>query len=96
MLAKKGTVSSDCTSAGNGVSFCKSSEGVDAGNAAKTLGLASSVGWVTALAGLGVGTVLFVTEPRSAKPAQGGRGRVSVGLVSASASGATFGVEGSF
>ena len=97
MLAKKGTVSSDCASAVNGVSLCKNSEGVDAGNAAKTLGLVSSVGWVTAIAGLGVGTVLLVTEPRPQRPLQGRSGRwVSAGLLSASGSGAAFGISGDF
>jgi hypothetical protein len=96
MLADKGTVSADCTDAPGGVSLCKTPAGVAAGNSAKTLGLVSSVGWVTALAGLGVGTVLFVTEPAPAKPSQGGRiGRwVGAGLLSASASGASFGVKG--
>ncbi len=96
MLAKKGTISSDCRSAANGVEMC-TPDGVSAGNAAKTFGLVSSVGWVTGLVGLGVGTVLLVTEPRSAKPSQGQNGRwVSAGLLSASGSDAVFGVDGGF
>jgi hypothetical protein len=92
MLAKKDVVEGDCTSASGGVSLCRTAGGVDAGNSAKTLGLVSSVGWVTTLAGLGVGTALLLTEPRSAKAAQSGR-RVSVGLVGPSP---TFVVEGGF
>jgi hypothetical protein len=97
MLAKKGTVSSECTNGPNGVALCKDSAGVDAGNNAKTLGAVSSVGWVTALVGIGVGTVLFVTEPRAAKPSRMRNGPwVSAGLLTASGSGASFGVEGGF
>jgi hypothetical protein len=97
MLSKKGTVSSDCTNGPGGVALCRDSAGVDAGNSAKTLGLVSSVGWVTALVGLGVGTVLFATEPRAAKPSQGKNGRrLSAGLLATSGSGASFGVEGGF
>jgi hypothetical protein len=93
MLSKRGEISAACMDAPGGVSLCKNNDGVSAGNAAKTLGLVSSVGWVTALAGLGVGTVLLVTEPATAKPSSSGRW-VSAGMLSASASGAAFGIEG--
>ncbi len=89
MLADRSVVSGSCTDAGNGVSLCKNASGVSAGNDAKTAGLASSVGWGVAVAGLAVGTALFVTEPPRGKPAQSGRWVLSV-------SASRLGLEGSW
>lgn len=95
MLSKKAVASADCTSAAAGVALCKSIEGVNAGNSAKMLGTVATVGWVTALAGLGVGTVLLVTAPRAASPSQArSRGSVSAGLWPAETPGAVLGVKG--
>jgi hypothetical protein len=91
MLKDKGVVSTHCTDAGNGVSLCKDAAGVSAGNDAKTTGLASSVGWGVAVAGLAVATVLLATEPPRGKPAGSGRWVLSV-----SARGPTLGLEGSW
>jgi hypothetical protein len=92
MLSKKSVVSANCTNSANGISLCDNGTGVDAGHSAVTLGLISSVGWGVAVAGLGVGTVLFVTEP-SDKPMQRGQLALSV---SVSAAGPAVACEGSW
>lgn len=90
MLKDKGIVSSNCTDAANGVSLCKTTAGVNAGNDARTAGLASSVGWAAAVAGLTAGVVLFATEPRDPQ-SRSGRGVLSV-----SATGSAPTIEGSW
>ncbi len=95
MLSKRAEAASDCTSAANGVTLCKAQAGVDAGNSAKTLGSVATVGWVTAIAGLGAGTILLVTAPRDAAPAAKPTAvRMSAGLVLGPTPGAVFDVTG--
>lgn len=96
MLAKKGVVSASCVSGADGISTCKTAAAVAAGDSAKTLGLVSTLGWGTALAGLGVGTVLFFTAPPARKAGAASARRVSAGVLSASADGAVLGIEGSW
>lgn len=78
MLGDRSVVSASCTPGSGRTSVCTTAAAVTAGNDAKTAGLAASVGWVTAVAGLATGTVLFVTEPRG-KPARTGRWSLSAG-----------------
>jgi hypothetical protein len=80
MLSKKGAISMGCKDLGNGVESCTPA-GAAAGNSAKTLGAASSAGFVLGLVGLGVGAALFFTEPKPGA-AQGGAASISLGLIS--------------
>lgn len=104
VLSKRGVISADCTDAGNGVERCRTSDAIAAGNSAKALGLASTICWVIGVAGLGVGTVLFVTEPARAKPVAGQKAGpprshrrwVGVGVLSGSSAGSVLGLEGTW
>lgn len=90
MLAKKGVVDAQCNANG----LCKSREGVDAGNSAKTLGLISTVGWGVAIAGAAAATVLVVTE--GPRPTQAHARWVGVGVRAAGPGGAVVGVHGAW
>ena len=95
MVSKQGEITSHCANAPNGVSVCNTPAAVSAGNSAKNLGLVSSVGWATAIAGVGVGAVIWFTVDVPVVPMQTG-GWTRAGVLSASATGATFGIEGGF
>ncbi len=76
-LANKATVDANCVDGGEGVKLCKDMSGVMAGNRAKQLGLASTVGFSAGAAGLGLAAVLFFTgssRPSASRDGSTGRG----------------------
>jgi hypothetical protein len=71
--------------------------GVDAKNSVNTLGLASTIGIAAGLAGMGTAAVLFLTEPKAAKPTTSARKPwIAADVLSVGLAGAMVGAHGSF
>jgi hypothetical protein len=96
-LAKKSTVDANC---GSGIhasdpTACNGT-GLAAANSLKTLGLVSTVGLAVGAAGLGVGVVLFATEPKATAMHTGSAPWMGVELLPAGTSGAAARMTGAW
>jgi hypothetical protein len=95
-LAKKGVINDHCGKSPKDPTGCDQT-GLDAASSAKPLGLGSTIGFAVGLAGVGVGAVLLLTEPRSPKQAASARGPwISAGMLSAGPDGAMVGAGGAW
>jgi len=96
ILGKKSTLQAHCGTAvhSSDPSACDPT-GVSAASGLTGLGVASTVGFVVGVAGVGTAVVLFARQPRAgaAQSGEGGRA-LEVGLLSAGSAGTTFGVRG--
>jgi hypothetical protein len=95
-LGKKGAIADHCGLAvGAEDETACDPTGLEAANSGKTLALVSTIGFVVGAAGLGLGTVLFFSEPSGAKPASGASRRwITAGVLEAGPGGAVVGVRG--
>ncbi len=93
-LGKKGIIDQHCGSAIGKPEAACDQVGFDAASSARTLGLASTIGVVLGLAGIGAGAVLFFIEPRSAQPKTGTGMSISTELFLAGPDAGTVGVRG--
>jgi hypothetical protein len=99
-LSKSGETEDQCRDASDGVALC-THEGKVAGDAAKTLGLVSTIGFGVGIAGVGVAAVLLLTEPPAPRAASARRplpraGWVRAGVLAAGETGAIVGLRGGF
>ncbi len=92
MLAQMEAINAGCKDAGAGVAVC-TEEGAAAGNDAKTFGLVATAGLAAGLALVGVGVVLYATEPGRDKATAA---QLGVRVMSLGPLGTTLGVRGSF
>lgn len=97
MLAQMDAIQAGCTDSGTGVAYCDE-QGAQAGNDAKLFGAVATAGFAAGLALVGVGVVLFATEPRrnEAKAAHSAGPRLEVRLTTLGPGSTTVGVQGSF
>jgi hypothetical protein len=71
-LSKKSFIEESCAEGQSGTYIC-TEQGYEAAQMAQSLGLASTIGFGAAVAGLAVGTTLLLTEPKQPKTAAGRR-----------------------
>lgn len=98
VLGNKGTIDAHCGAAiGEADPSACDATGLDAGNAARDLGLGSTIAFSAGGAALAAAVILFVTEPKSPPPRTGKQAvSISVAPLRFGPEGAQLGVRGAF